>query len=222
VYPYAEDKTLEIDITLKAWADLGPFVFESEHGLKYENATYTYTYPGDCDGLELTFAKRSYKDLYVNDTYYYLPDCDYVVKVDGNTAEVQVYFDYDEGFFGFGVEKIKAKTDKPVSAVARLWTRNGQEDIVENMKATKELSASLVTGGVAPDTMLLGFAALYDQYGRFIGVAIADPVVSNADENASMHFTFDSVPAQAAEVRVMFTGSDFAPEGGSLGTGGGE
>ncbi|MCR4804639.1 MAG: hypothetical protein K5981_03205, partial [Clostridia bacterium] len=169
------------------------------------------------------FSDRSYNYVTVNGVYTSLDYNDYTITVEGNRAEVEVYFDYNNGFFGFAVEKIEAVNPaRPVSAVARLWTRNGQEDVVENMKTTKELSASLVTGGVEPDTMLIGFAALYDQYGRFIGVAIADPVASNADENASMHFTFDSVPSQAAEVRVMFTASDFAPEGESLGTGGGE
>ena len=202
-----------INFTLLPWDDGNRYVFESAHGLKGETVTYTYTYPGECDSLTLTFNDRSNEKVAINGTEY--PTAD-PVTIEGKKAEVTVEFGYNrDNRYGFACTDITASgVTKHKSGVAAVYTPNGDEskDVIEDLKDTNEISATFSTDGIEAGKKLMGHAALYDKDGRFLGLSKADDFVVDGS-NAGMKLTFDEVSEDTVQVTVVVIDTDYKPMG---------
>ena len=204
---------LILNFTLLSWDDGNRYVFESAHGLEDETVTYTYTYPGECDSLTLTFNDRSNEKVTINGTEYQTAD---PVTIEGKKAEVTVEFGYNrDNRYGFACTDITASgVTKHKSGVAAVYTPNGDdnEDIIEDLKDTNEISATFSTDGIEAGKKLMGHAALYDKDGRFLGLSKADDFVVDGS-NAGMKLTFDEVSEDTVQVTVVVIDTDYKPMG---------
>ena len=206
------DTPVTLDFTLRPWDDGNRYVFESAHGLKGETVTYTYTYPSECDSLTLTFNDRSNAYVAINGTEY--PTAA-PVTIEGNKAEVTVEFSGSrDGRYGFACTDITAiGVKKEKAGVGSVYTKKGGNEVVEEVKSSKEVSATFCTDGIAAGTKLVGHAALYDKDGRFLGLSKADEFVANDSSNAGLTLSFDAVSGDTAQVTVVVIDADYQPMG---------
>ncbi|MBR4142837.1 MAG: hypothetical protein IKR10_04895, partial [Firmicutes bacterium] len=79
------------------------------------------------------------------------------------------------------------------------------------------LSAEVYTGDMAAGASIKGFAALYDESGRFIGLTTANGAATESGETG-LEFSFSEVDKAAASVKVMVTDEALTPAGQSLGS----
>lgn len=199
------------DFTLLPWDDGKNYVFESGHGLQDQTVTYTYTYPGECEKLTLTFSNRSNEKVIINgkEEYTNAP-----VTIDGKTAQITVTFGEYEDRYGFACTKIEpAGVTKKKAGVSAVTTPSGGDDVFETLRDDKELSATVCTDGIAAGTKMSGHAALYDKDGRFLGISEAENAVADAAGNTSMDLSFDTVSTKAEKVTVFVINDKFQPLG---------
>ena len=200
------------NFTLLAWDDGEQYVLESAHGLKNDTATYTYTYPGECDSLTLTFSDRSNAFVTINGTTY---ATDAPVTIDGSTASIEVQFEGVDRY-GFAVTKIEANgVTKEKSGVAAVYTRGGDKSqrIISDLKETQEVSATISTDGIETGKKLASHAALFDENGRFLGISKADAFEAEDSGNSGVTLNFDKVSADAAQVTVFVIDEEYRPMG---------
>ena len=210
-FTYGGD-VLNCNFTLLPWDDGVQYVFESGHGLNDETATYTYTYPGDCESLTLTFTDRSNDTVKINGKE---EDTTSPVTVTGDTATIEITF---EGMdrYGFAVTKIKPNgVTKAKSGVAAVYVPDGDDSksVIDDLKDTQEVSATICTDGIAAGTKLVGHAALYDKDGRFLGLSKADAFTADDSSNAGLTLSFDEVSDDTVQVTVVVIDADYQPMG---------
>ena len=203
---------LTCDFTLMPWGDGKKYVFESGHGLNNETATYTYTYPGDCESITLTFADISNDTVKINGKE---EDTTDPVTVTGDTVMIEVTFSGTDRY-GFAVTKIKPNSvTKAKSGVAAVYTPDGDDNksVIDDLKDTQEVSATVCTDGIAAGTKLVGHAALYDKDGRFLGLSKADAFTADDSSNAGLTLSFDEVSEDTVQVTVVVIDADYQPMG---------
>lgn len=201
-----------VDFTLLPWDDGTKYVFESGHGLMNETVTYTYTYPGECEKLTITFSNRSNEKVVINgkEEYTNAP-----VTINGKSAQITVTFgEYNDDRYGFACTKIEpVGVTKKKAGVSAVTTPSGGDNVFETLKDDKEVSATVCTDGIAAGTKMSGHAALYDKDGRFLGISEAENAVADAAGNTSMDLSFDTVSTKAKKVTVFVINDKFQPLG---------
>ena len=103
------------------------------------------------------------------------------VTTTSNNAEIAVKFGGNNEGYSFTCTDITASdVKKEKSSVGAIYTKNGDNEVIEEVKNSKEIFATICTEDIAPGTELNGHAILYDANGRFLGVSDADSVITDA------------------------------------------
>lgn len=198
--------TNQVDFTPILWDDgAEDYVLQSDHGFTGldQAATYTYTCPG-ATSLEVTFSSRTDCFVKVNGTRYNPYDlAGETITVTGDTltVELETISQGMHAYYGFAVEQVTANgvTDvQPGAAAAYTASGSDSQSILEDIQRGEPLHLTLV--GIK-NMRLLAAAAIYDENGALLDIALAEVYSESGSWSASMQF--DEAYGQTATVKVF-------------------